>query len=87
MGMSSHSSVSHCFSVSLSGARGETDWDSAEDLLCMQLALHNNIGMAILIAYAQLGVVMTCNPCVNEIELVWPRPPILCKRGCKSRLR
>ena len=54
MGMSSHSSVSHCFSVSLSGARG--GWDSAEDLLCMQLALHNNIGMAILIAH-----VMTCN--------------------------
>ena len=66
MGMSSHFSVSHCFSVSLSGARG--DWDSAEDL-CMQLALHNNIGMAILIAHAQLGVVMTCNRCVNEIEL------------------
>ena len=30
MGVSSHSSVSHCFSVSLSGARG--DWESAEDL-------------------------------------------------------
>ena len=28
--VSSHSSVSHCFSVSLSGARG--DWESAEDL-------------------------------------------------------
>ena len=58
MGMSSHSSVSHCFSVSLSGAR--VDWDSAEDLM------H---AMAILIAHAQLGVVMTCNRCVNEIEL------------------
>ena len=32
------------------------------------VALHNNIGMAILIAHAQLGVVMTCNR-VNEIEL------------------
>ena len=30
MGMSSHSSVSHYFSVSLSGARG--DWESAQDL-------------------------------------------------------
>ena len=34
-------------------------------------AISNNIGMAIhvLIAHAQLGVVMTCNRCVNEIEL------------------
>ena len=30
MGMSSQSSASHCFSVSLSVARG--DWESAEDL-------------------------------------------------------
>ncbi len=44
-------------------------WLSLEDLLCIELALHNNIGMAILIAHAQLGVVMTCNRCVNEIEL------------------
>ena len=45
-----------------------THWDSAEDLLCMQLALHNNIGM---IAHAQLGVVMTCNRCVKSHYYLW----------------
>ncbi len=37
-------------------------------ILISYYALHNKI-MAILIAHAQLGVVMTCNRCVNEIEL------------------
>ncbi len=60
--------VSHCFSVSLSG-----DWESAEDLdqllSGVHYALHNNIGMAMLIVHSQLGVVMPCN---CEIELHVP---------------
>ncbi len=61
MRMSSHSSVSSSvasqyLSVSLSGARG--DWESAGDLDQLLCALHNNIGMAMLIAHAQLGVVI-----------------------------
>ena len=50
MGMSSHSGVSHCFSVSLSGARG--DWKGAEDLDQL-FSITLTIGMAILIAHVQ----------------------------------
>ncbi len=67
------SSVSHCFSVSLSGARG--DW---ERILISYYALHNNI--ALLIALAQLDVVMTCNldRAARSFMVVWEcsSPPL-----------
>ena len=54
--------------ISLSGARG--DWESAGDLDQLLCALHNNIGMAMLIAHAQLGVVIlviVVNDCDREL--------------------
>ncbi len=64
MGMSSHSSVSHCFSVSLSGARG--DWESAEDLdqlLCITYITNGNTDCTCSIGRGHDLIV------VNEIEL------------------